>query len=261
MDTNIKPNIVKEKIRKLEPIICAFMRIPDPSVAEIMSLSGVDLIVIDCEHYQFNPETLVNIIRAADIYGVSCLIRVTGVNHGEICRYLDMGAAGIFLADAEDSNQVKKVVDAVKYYPLGHRGLSTDSRGSHFNLVTDIGKHTEFFNANTIIAVVIETKSAVKDLDQILSIPEVDILSVGTADLALAYELTDEEKRPTLLRLKKSIYKKIISSGKIALDIASTSKDARKLFNLGIRCFYITSDSVLLVETFKKVISPIKSVL
>jgi len=260
MDRKIKPNTVKEKIRKLEPIICAFMRIPDPSVAEIMALSGVELIVIDYEHYQFNPETLVNIIRAADIYGVSCLIRVTGVDHGQICRYLDMGAVGVFLADAENSEQIKKVVDAVKYYPAGHRGVSTDSRGSRFSSVTNIGHHTEFFNANTIIAVVIETKSAVDDLDQILAIPEIDILSVGSADLSLAYGLTENSDQSKLLRLKHSIYKRIISSGKMALDKAATFKEARKAYDMGIRCFYITSDSVLLIETLDRIISPIKSV-
>ena len=63
---------VKEKMMKHQRIACAFLRIPDPSIAEVMAGEGVDLLVIDQEHYVFNEETMLHIIRAAGCYGVFC---------------------------------------------------------------------------------------------------------------------------------------------------------------------------------------------
>ena len=54
---------VKEKMMKHQRIACAFLRIPDPSIAEVMAGEGVDLLVIDQEHYVFNEETMLHIIR------------------------------------------------------------------------------------------------------------------------------------------------------------------------------------------------------
>ena len=59
---------VKEKMMKHQRIACAFLRIPDPSIAEVMAGEGVDLLVIDQEHYVFNEETMLHIIRAAGCY-------------------------------------------------------------------------------------------------------------------------------------------------------------------------------------------------
>ena len=258
MKRTIKPNKVKQKIINNEPVICAFIRIPEPSIAEIMAICGVELIVLDCEHYQFNPETLVNIIRAADIYGVSCLVRITGADPGHVCRMLDMGAAGILLADAENAEQVRKVVDAAKFFPHGHRGVSTDSRGNQFGFLVDSRDHARYSNDNTIIFVVVETQGAVEELDEILAIPEVDIVSVGAADLSHTYGYPGEPDHPKLLELRESIYQRIVASGKMALDKAPTLEDAERAYRRGIRCFYVSSDAMLLSSGLKKVIDPLK---
>jgi len=253
----IKPNRVKEKIKSLEPIICAFMRIPNPMVAEIMGVCGVELIVIDCEHFYYNVETIANTIRAAELYETSCLVRIGEPNRGTICNMLDMGAAGILLTNVENVEDVKKAVDAVKYYPVGHRGVSTDSRGCRYGKLVDPVMHSKYYNDNTIIAVVIETKGAVEEIDKILDIKEIDIVSVGEADLSYVYGHPGEVDHPELIRLKSKIYEKISASGKVALDKITTPETAGQAFKEGKRCFYITSDTVLLCNGLKNLIAPI----
>ena len=254
----VKLKTAKQKIKAGEPVICAFIRIPEPSIAEIMALCGVELLVIDAEHYQFNSETMVNIIRAADIYGMACLVRVTNTDHGTICRLLDMGAEGVLLADTVDAGQVKDLVDAVKYYPAGHRGVASESRGGLFGHLTDPKRFAEVNNDRTIIAAVIETKSAVEDINAILTIPELDIVSVGASDLSYAYGVPGQTKHPQQVALRKELYEKIVASGKTALDKASTIEDAKAAYKAGIRCFYVASDTVLLNEGLKNIIHPIK---
>lgn len=254
-------NTIREKIKKNQPLACAFLRMPEPSSAEIMAVNGIDLIVIDWEHYQHNSETMVNIVRAADAYGTACLVRVADVRPAVIGRLMDMGAAGIMLADAQDAQQIKELVDAVKYYPVGHRGVSTDSRaGKYGHLISDSTQYGEIVNQATVIAAIIETKSAVDDLENILSIPELDIVSVGTADLSYALGCPGQSNHPDLLRCKENVYRKILSSGKMALDKSFTEEDLRDRYNAGIRCFYVGSDMSILNKGLWEAVTPLRKI-
>ena len=143
---------LKRKLRDRDEVVCAFLRIPDPAVAEIMALSGVEMFVIDMEHYVFDLQTVQNIVRAAELYGAECLIRVTDSEHGLIGRVLDLGASGILLADAVDSNQVRKLVEAVKYPPIGTRGASTDSRAGRYGYFNALPQqYPQIMNDKTVI--------------------------------------------------------------------------------------------------------------
>ncbi len=258
----MKEKTTKEKLRSGQPVICAFIRIPEPSIAEIMALCGVELLIIDAEHYQFNSETMVNIVRASDIYGMSCLVRVTNTDHDKICRFLDMGADGILLADTVDAAQVKDLVDAVKYYPIGHRGVASESRGGRFGHLSAPDRFAMVNNNRTIIAAVIETKSALEDIDAILQVAELDIVSVGAADLSYAYGVPGQTNHPQQVALREKLYKKIVASGKTALDKAATIEAAKAAVENGVRCLYVASDTVLLNQGLKNIIAPIqKSIL
>ena len=188
---------LRKKLESNEQIICAFMRIPDPMIAELMAVSGVELIIIDCEHFQFHVETVANVIRAADIYGCSCFVRVSVAEDRHlIANALDMGAAGILLTDAEGAGDVRKAVDAMKYAPEGHRGVCTDSRMSRFGTMVSLQEHAAYYNHCSVLAVVIETMRSIEELDEILAIPQVDIVSVGDADLSYALGHPGDTKHP-----------------------------------------------------------------
>lgn len=252
-------NKVKEKLKRKENVICAFMRIPSPMIAEIMAVSGVDLIVIDCEHFQFNVETVANVIRAADLYGASCLVRVSDPsNTWMIDNALDMGAAGILLTDSRGVEDVRKAIDAVKYYPIGHRGVCTDSRASRYGTMLRPEQHPQYFNDNTILAVVIETKAAIEELDEIVRLPEVDILSVGDADLSYECGRPGGTKQEEHIALRNGIYQKILASGKCALDKAGTIEEMQKAAKEGKNCFYIASDMSLLMQGLRQIIEPFR---
>ncbi len=256
----LKPNKVKEKLKNGEKIICAFMRIPNPMVAEIMGVCGVELIIIDCEHFQFNIETVANVIRAAQLYDVSCLVRVNdATDYWLMVNALDMGAAGIMLAEANGAQDVLNLVKATKYYPIGHRGVCTDSRASNYGETLSPSEHPKYFNDNTILAVVIENKQAVAELDDILAIPELDIVSVGDADLSYAYGRPGETNHPEHIQLRNEICEKILAANKTVLEKVSETEDINRAYEAGKRCLYIATDESLLISGLKRIIGPIKS--
>ena len=251
---------LKRKLRDRDEVVCAFLRIPDPAVAEIMALSGVEMFVIDMEHYVFDLQTVQNIVRAAELYGAECLIRVTDSEHGLIGRVLDLGASGILLADAVDSNQVRKLVEAVKYPPIGKRGASTDSRAGRYGYFNALPQqYPQIMNDKTVIGAIIETKSAIADLDQILAISELDFVSVGTMDLTFAFGVPGETNHPEIIEIKREIYRRVIASGKSALDKTPNQIALDEARQSGINCLYINSDTTLLKKGVDDLIGIIRA--
>ena len=255
----MKKNL-KQKLADRDEIICAFLRIPDPMIAEIMALSGVEMFVIDMEHYVFDLQTVQNIVRAAELYGAECIIRITEPDHNLVGRVLDLGASGVLLADAVDSDQVLKLVDAVKYPPCGTRGASTDSRAGKYGYNNVPSRqYPESMNNRTIIGVIVETKSALADVDNILAVKELDFASVGTMDLTFAFGIPGEVNHPDIIEVKRDIYRRIVKAEKSALDKTPSQEAVKEARQAGINCLYINSDTALLKTGLDSIIGTIRA--
>ena len=67
---------IRQRLRNNDVVISAMLRFPSPAAMEIMALAGVDLVIIDNEHYPFDEETMIDLVRAADVRGMACAVRV-----------------------------------------------------------------------------------------------------------------------------------------------------------------------------------------
>lgn len=98
--------------------------IPAPLLVEMIGYAGYDFVILDLEHVGVNPQTLENMIRAAECSGLTPLVRVPGVQPETILRVLDAGAMGIVVPRVQDGEQARQAVRASRYHPLGERGIS-----------------------------------------------------------------------------------------------------------------------------------------
>ena len=76
----IRKSKIKSKMKNREVVMQVMLRLPEPVIAEVMAMSGVDFITIDGEHFGFNEETLLNLIRAVNMHGAECMLRVSELN-------------------------------------------------------------------------------------------------------------------------------------------------------------------------------------
>ena len=105
--------------------------IGNPNISEIMAISGVDWICIDFEHTSITLAQAEDMIRATDVHSVPALVRLTSNNEDQIKRVMDIGAYGIIVPMVKDADDAKSAVEAMKYPPQGHRGVSLH-RGAQF---------------------------------------------------------------------------------------------------------------------------------
>jgi 2-keto-3-deoxy-L-rhamnonate aldolase RhmA len=107
-------------------------------------------------------------------------------------RYLEDGAAGLMIPHVNTVEKAKQLVDAVKYPPIGDRGLDGAGLDADYYL-GDTDAFVKHANEETFLVVQIETPQALKNVDQIAALPGLDGMFVGPGDLGLRLKIEKSE--------------------------------------------------------------------
>ena len=126
----MRENRVKAKIGQGKLALGTYVGIADPAVVEVIGLAGFDAAFIDMEHTSFDLMTVEAMIRASDLAGITSIVRVPDNNAKTILRVLDAGAQGIQVPHIADANDAAAAVKAVRYAPLGERGMAGSTRAA-----------------------------------------------------------------------------------------------------------------------------------
>ena len=95
-----------------------------PGIGHIMKAAGCDFALFDLEHSGFGFETVKSAIRYFEAGGVAAIVRAPSKEYHHIARACDMGAEGIMIPMVGTAAEAKSVVDCMKYYPDGKRGVA-----------------------------------------------------------------------------------------------------------------------------------------
>ena len=219
----MRTNTLKEKLRRGEPAVGAFCNIPSPAIAELLGLLGLDFIIVDCEHSAITPETAEHMYRAAETRGLSTVTRIGENTQQVIQKYLEAGTQGVQIPLVNTVAEARRVVDAVKYPPLGKRGLA-GSRPSDFGL-TNMAAYVEQANRETLVCVQIETQEAVDNFPEVVKLPHIDVCFFGPSDLSAALGLPGQTRHPEVLAIIERLGRLTIEAGKVAGTIARDRED------------------------------------
>jgi 2-dehydro-3-deoxyglucarate aldolase/4-hydroxy-2-oxoheptanedioate aldolase len=154
-------------------------------VVTVLKAAGLEHFFLDTEHGRpsfSDIQTLVRVGRAADVIP---LVRVTDTEYPLIARTLDCGAMGIVAPRIASVAQAQKVVDCMKFPPLGRRGYGLRSIITDLNF-TGAQAEMESSNNETMVILQMETKEFVEDVEKITAIPGVDATMVGPFDLSVS---------------------------------------------------------------------------
>lgn len=176
-------NRVKDKIRQGKLAIGTYVYLTDPAVVEIIGLAGFDAAFIDMEHGTFDLQLVQEMIRACELAGICSLVRVPDNNPKTILRVLEMGAQGIQVPHIASRDDALAAVRAVRYAPLGERGMGGSTRARRFGTVP-MSEHVATSNSEIILAAMVEDMEAVEQLEEIASIDGLDLIAIGPSDLA-----------------------------------------------------------------------------
>lgn len=170
------------KIKKNEFPLMTFMAIPSVRQAQIVALTGLDGIIIDCEHGHIGDDAMHNSVAAISALGVSPFIRVRGPASDIIKRALDTGAHGIMVPQVNTAEEAAQVVASSKFPPYGLRGQGSAFPAIGHGLTTP--EYMKSANETIITMIQIETSAGVQNVEEICAVPGVDLVFIGPNDLA-----------------------------------------------------------------------------
>lgn len=199
----MRANTLKEIWAKGNAVVNGWCSIPSSFSAEVMAHQGFDSITIDMQHGVVDYQVAVTMLQAISTTPTIPLARVPWNDPPQLMKILDAGAYGVICPMINTREETEALVRACKYPPRGIR--SWGPVRASFYAGADYGDHA---NDNILVIPMIETAAALRNLDDILSVPGVDAIYVGPADLSLALGCKprlDQTDPPVVEALKKIV--------------------------------------------------------
>jgi 2-keto-3-deoxy-L-rhamnonate aldolase RhmA len=161
-----------------------WVKTPHPHVVEVLSHTSLDCMVLDAEHAPFDRAALDLCILAARAGGKTVLVRPQSASHAQILNALDCGADGVILPHIRGAAEATDAVKAC-HYVSGGRGYAGSSRAAGYT-TKGMAKHRADAQGVMVIAQ-IEDVEGVDNIDASASMPGIDALFIGRADLTISY--------------------------------------------------------------------------
>lgn len=230
---------ISKILQKKTHILNGWLSIPNSFTAEAMSKMGWDTITIDLQHGQNDYSTSISMLQAMTNSDVIPFARVPWNEPGIIMKLLDIGILGIIAPMINNKKQCEDFVSYCKYPPVGQRSFGP--------MRAQLVYGQDYFeNANNAISTfaMIETKEAVENIDEILSVPHLTGVYIGPADMSSSFGLKpkfDVTEDPVFSSIKM-IAKKANEKGKFAGIHNGTTNYAKKMIELGFKFLTVSSD-------------------
>ena len=162
-----------------------------PVLVEHLAGLGFDAVMIDCEHTSASVESVEDLARAARASGIAAIVRPEKFDEALITRYLDCRVAGIMVPHVDDAPTARRIVDAVRYaLPDRHQDIT--------------------------IIVMLESATAIANLDEILAVDGIDAYFLARVDLSKSMGYGGDRKHPAVVDCVRRSIARIRAAGRCA---------------------------------------------
>lgn len=238
-------------------VIGIFSKTCDASFVESSGKGGIDFCILDMEHGPISYEHLPNLIRACECSNTLPIVRVSDNCEEYISKALDLGAAGIQIPQISDKLSAEKAVRYAKFYPRGTRGVCRYVRAAEYS---SLDRSQYFKDANTAMVILqIEGTEGINNLDEILSVPDIDILFIGPYDLSQSLGLPGNVHHPKVIQQMKHIISKAKNLDISVGTFVDTPEDALYWKSLGVKYIANSVDVGIFYSACKEIVTSIKA--
>lgn len=226
-----------------------YITMPEPQIVEMAKVCGYDFARLDAEHVNFDPGTLREMFRTARLLDFPLQIRLGSMENMDTILALE--PAAVMVPDIQTKQAAEMLVHQTKFSPLGQRGMYAFTDAIRFG---GMSRQEYLTCANEAIHTIvqIESREGLENLDEILSVPGIDMVSSGKADLSQALGIPGQTKDPRVAEAEERIVKAAVKAGKVPTLFAESPERIRTLRGMGVNCFIVGFDSALCMTAMKE---------
>ncbi|WCB93337.1 4-hydroxy-2-oxo-heptane-1,7-dioate aldolase [Baekduia alba] len=231
-------------MRAGEKLTGMFVHLRDPAVCESLGRLGFDTLCVEGEHTAMGPETIERLVSAVEHTPAAALVRVAGNDPSAIACALDAGAQGVVVPRVSSAAEAMAAVQAARLPPVGLRGLGPSRAAAHG---TDIPGYQRRANDELLLAIMVETRQALEELDELVAVDGVDLVFVGPGDLASSLGIEDP-RSPELRDAIVDVLARAREAGRLTGMFAATPEDAVRWHASGVNLVFLGSDMMWLTR-------------
>jgi 4-hydroxy-2-oxoheptanedioate aldolase len=251
----MRKNYVKEKLKNGELVVGALLPFFSPAVVEIIGHAGYDFVTLDAEHGPLGAIEIEAMVRAADHVGLIPFVRVDSGSSSSILHSLDSGALGVQIPHICNRMDAEAAVQAIKYHPLGRRGLAGSVRAAKYSSM-----RTEDYirdsNENTLVMIQIEDIDSMPHLKEILGVKGIDVVFIGRNDLAHSMGFANQQEHPDVQRVVDEIFSTSLGYG-VSVAVSTDVEHSHEWIKKGARLISLSFAPILL-KTWKKMADEVR---
>jgi 4-hydroxy-2-oxoheptanedioate aldolase len=242
----IQRNAFKQALQRQQLQIGLWSSLCSNLVAEILSQSGFDWIVLDTEHAPNELPDLLRQLQAMARGSATPVVRAAWNDTVLIKRILDIGAQSILLPYVQSAEEAARAVAAVRYPPRGVRGVSAGSRASNFGRTRNYMQQAD---EQICLLLQVETRAGLGQLEAIAAVEGVDGVFIGPADLAASLGHLGDPQHPEVQRALEDAARLLSRLHKPAGILATLEADARRYMQWGYNFVAVGIDTGLLTRS------------
>src|SRR6185369_7047724 len=261
----MRPNRLRQLLRAGSPSLGTHLAISWPSIVELVGHSQVfDYVEFVAEYAPYDLYALENLGRAIDLFPhLSGMMKIEQEPRTYLAiRAIGSGLQNVLFADPRTVADVEECVRAV-------RAEAPHARGRHgVGMRRDVGFVLEggspaFVQAldDAVIALMIEKKTAVEDLEALLAVPGVDMVQFGPADYSMSIGLAGQFGHPRVREAERHVIDTALKLGIAPRAEIACPEDAKRYLDMGVKHFCIGTDVSILFQWFVQNGKAMRSVL
>ncbi|MCW8085885.1 HpcH/HpaI aldolase family protein [Sabulicella glaciei] len=245
-------NKVKEAWKSGKAVVNGWLAIPNAFSAEMYAQCGWDSVTVDMQHGVQDYLSCVACFQGMQPHGVLPMVRVPWNEPGIVGKVLDAGAYGVICPMVNTEAEARALVQYAKYPPKGTRSNGPIRAGSYGSG----GTYQKTANDDVLVIPMIETQTALDNLEAILDVEGIDAIYVGPSDLGLSLGMEPklDREEPEIMKIYERLLKETDKRGIAAGLHNGTPEYANKMIKMGFKLVTILNDVGLMVNAAKSAV-------
>ncbi|MBD2814942.1 4-hydroxy-2-oxoheptanedioate aldolase [Xenorhabdus sp. Flor] len=239
-------NRFKQALQSGQPQIGLWLGLCSSYSAEILANAGFDWLLIDGEHAPNDIPSILSQLQAIAPYPSQPIVRPPWNDPVIIKQLLDIGTQTLLVPMIQNAEQAREAVRATRYPPEGIRGVgSALARASRWNRIPN---YLARANEEMCVLVQVETREALNNLAEILTVDGIDGVFIGPADLSADMGYPGNPQHPDVKAAIEQTITQITAAGKVAGILMTNIEAAEHYLRLGVQFIAVGVDTMLLTE-------------
>jgi 2-keto-3-deoxy-L-rhamnonate aldolase RhmA len=248
-------NPLRARLKRDETTLGLWVTLESPTVTEIAVTLGLDWVCVDLEHGHLDWREAMEHVRVVRGSHTAALVRVPEIDRSPIKRALDLGADGVLLPLIRGPEDLERGMRFGRYPPHGERGVGGE-RALRWGL--SMAEYLRHADRETLVIPIIETVEAATSIDAILTVPGLEAIFFGPADLSSTHGYLGEWEGPGIAERILAIRDAAAARGHACGLMARSVVDARVRREQGFRMIGLGADTGLMIRALREALDAVR---